>query len=49
MLLYKLKVWTVREENVKCAGLCKTFTNFLFKKVTSSDQEQKDKGRKWKG
>lgn len=59
MLLYKLKAWTVREENVKYAGLCKGFTNFLFKKATSSDralylvvhddQEQNDKGRKWKG
>jgi len=35
MLLYIIKVGTVREGEIKYAGLCKGFTNFLFEEVPS--------------
>lgn len=39
MLLYIIKIWTVRAGKMKCVeGLCKRFTNLLCKEITSSER-----------
>lgn len=59
MLLYIIKIWTVRAGKMECVeGLCRRFTNLLYTEITSSERalyltvhsvwEQKDKGRQWK-